>query len=166
MDINSPLFAFLSVIVCFLAFVGFVSLWIWWDLRKEKKAEKKFIDRLKKPDFKFLENATGLNIPEELKDFYRSDLICSGSSLKVHGTDFEIEFFEPIDREAYGTSQGRKTEISIANDGCGNQFLYDVSGSSGVVFYYHELGERTMIDKSLHEFQSRLERSFHMEKEG
>lgn len=135
-------------------------VWIWRKLRgspesgRNDDSTKKFLERLRSPDFAVIEKHFGVALPPSIKDFYMSDLVTKECDFSTKGKDWSISFFEPIDENSLRESwPGYESLVSIANDGCGNEYVFDpTSDSKAVRFHDHETGEFNEVTRTLDEF--------------
>ena len=143
-----------------LAIPAIGIVWLWRKIRgphqqrKNDEYSKRFIERLQAPDFDAIEDHFGVTMPPALKDFYASDLVTEGCDLKINGDDWSIAFFEPLDEDSLRESwPGCEQFVSFANDGCGNEYVFDPrTETKAVRFHDHETGELCDVTPTLDEF--------------
>jgi len=116
---------------------------------------KCFLARLHSPDFESVEKHFGVELPLVLKNFYSTSLIDEDYVIFLKDEkECDIAFFEPIDGDSLRESwPGCEKYISIANDGCGNEYIFDpLCPPYAVKFHDHETGEIDLVCASLDEF--------------
>ncbi|MCW1922619.1 SMI1/KNR4 family protein [Luteolibacter arcticus] len=128
--------------------------------RRDELAVARYRERLAAPDFAAMEAHFGVELPAELKAFYRQPLLEKSATLRLESGEWDIDSFEAIDgespREAW---PGCESYVAIANDGCGNRYLFDPKQPGrGVFFHDHEIGEFPVVD-SLRGFLMAIEAS-------
>ena len=148
------------VLLAILAFPAIGIVWLWRKIRapfeKRKRDDhiRKFDERLRSPDFASIEDHFGTSLPTTLKDFYASDLVMKGCDFSIDDEDWSIVFFEPLDADSLRESwTGCDRFVSIANDGCGNEYVFDpYDDPYPILFQDHETGELDVVTQSLDEF--------------
>ena len=132
---------------------------------KEDEYTKQFRARLRSPDFSAIEENFGIELPSQLKDFYASDFITDGCDLKIKENEWSIAFFEPLDSSALRESWPASEDfISIANDGCGNEFIFSPKKEPYMMLFHdHETGKFEDVGVSLQDFLSLITKTFEME---
>jgi hypothetical protein len=145
------------VMMAILAIPAIGIVWLFRRIRGPREgievdeSSRRYVERLRSPDFNFMEGHFGFPMPSILKDFYASDLVTSDCEFEINGNRFFIAFFEPIDRDSLRESwSGCERFIGIANDGCGNQYVFDpATESKAVLFHDHETGTFTAVTPTL-----------------
>ncbi len=146
------------LVVLAIPAIGIVLLWskIWAPHKRRKKEEnsRRWLERLQTPDFSAIEDHFGVAMPSALKEFYAGDLVTGDCDLEINGDDWSIAFFEPLDKDSLRESwPGCGQFVSVANDGCGNEYVFDPrTEAKAVLFYDHETGEFDAVTPSLDEF--------------
>ena len=148
------------IMLAVLAIPAIGIVWLWRKIRgpqerrKNDEYSKRFLERLQAPDFLAIEGHFGVTMPLALKDFYASDLVTEDCDFEINGDDWSIAFFEPLDQDSLRESwPGCEQFVSVANDGCGNEYVFDPKTEAKAVrFHDHETGELDDVTPSLDEF--------------
>ncbi|TLD70535.1 SMI1/KNR4 family protein [Phragmitibacter flavus] len=155
------------VLIAVLALPAIGVVWIWskiralFDKRKNDDYTRRFQERLRSPDFASIEDHFNTSLPATLKDFYGGVLVMEGCDLTINDEDWSIAFFEPLDADSMRESwPGCERFVSIANDGCGNEYVFDpLDKPHPILFHDHETGELDVVTHSLDEFMGLVQRA-------
>ena len=154
----SDLEIFVMIIVFAVPTIGIV--WIYRKIRgpqerlKNDEYSRRFLERLRAPDFSAIEAHFGVTIPPALKEFYASDQLTGDCDFEINGDDWSIAFFQPLDEDSLRESwSGCEEFVSVANDGSGNEYVFDPKSElKAIQFHDHETGEFYDVTPTLDEF--------------
>ncbi|MFT5469880.1 MAG: hypothetical protein ACI8UO_005003 [Verrucomicrobiales bacterium] len=150
-----------------LAIPAVGAIWLWrkllapYERRKQETYSREFLERLNSPDFVPIESHFGVSLPEALKSFYSTSMVGDGCDIRFESELWTIAFFEPLDADSLRESwPGCERFVSIANDGFGNDYVFDPTDETAeVLFYDHETGELDKVAPSLTVFLDAVRRT-------
>jgi len=154
------------IMLAVLAITAVLIMWIWRKLfgsrehARNDEYSKRFLARLQAPDYKVVEDYFGVELPAILKGFYSSPLITGDYVVfSEDGDEWDIAFFQPIDEESTREGwPGMEPYLAIANDGCGNDYIFDPKlPPFAVKFHDHETSEIDPVSETLEDFIRMIE---------
>ncbi len=158
-----------SLVVGPLVVVG--GLVLWWVLRSGhdpktiRAANERFRERQKRPDFEAYRRKFGCDPPEALVTLFDDPSLFTDDrdsftvmlSSTPAGEGWYVAWIEPIDAEHLEQQPWPGTEglFAFANNGAGDQYLFDPCGRDPEVIHYeHESGKRRPLGVTLSAFLS------------
>ena len=146
---------FTIVIVLYLA-----GSWLH-QRRQNAQATALYREKLASPDFAAVEAHFGVELPSELKAFYNQPLADKSTVLLLESGEWEIAGFEVINGDSVELAfRGCESYVAIAQDGCGDQYLFDPRDpKAGVFFIERKTGEKSSVSESVPSFLRAIERS-------
>lgn len=129
--------------------------------RQMAQATALYREKLARPDFAAVEAHFGVELPRELKAFYNQPLADKSTVLLLESGEWEIAGFEVINGDSVELAfPGHESYVAIAQDGCGDQYLFDPRDPKGAVFFIDQkTGEKSSVSESVPSFLGAIERS-------
>ena len=159
---ESKLFVYSFIVILAIPAIGVV--WIVRKIRapkiKQRNAEEEILykeqalELLQNTDFPAVEKHFGVILPVVIKEFYASDMVGEDCDLKINDDEWYIAYFRRLDADSLSESwPGCEKFVSIATDGCGNDYVFDPQSEvKAVKFHDHETGEFEEVTPTLDEF--------------
>lgn len=150
----------IAVLFTILTVLYLAGRWLHWR-RQNARATGLYRERLAHPDFAAVEAHFGVGLPSELKAFYNQPLAEKSTVLLLESGEWDIAGFEVINGDSVELAfQGCESYVAIAQDGCGNQYLFDPRNPKGGVFFKdHVTGVQSPVSESVPSFLRAIERS-------
>lgn len=159
-----------AIILTCLVIIGLAVFILWiidavMGIRKSPKEiakdTKRFVERLKNPDFDVIETHFCHSFPKDLKLLYKNEKEILRDEFELaplldspDSERYYIAFYEPADMGSVVDFDGGKY-FTFANDGCGNCYIIDpILDDPPVRFYDHETGDIDKVCDKLSEFMN------------
>ncbi len=136
----------------------------WFTSPSKQKLEeysRRFIERLRHPDFVAVEEHFGHPLPSCIQSLYvdeeellRGDFDVAAESDAASENRWYVAYYQPADAETVRESwPGLEKYFAFANDGCGNEYLIEPGDDDlPVLFHDHETGELSRVCDHFSEF--------------
>lgn len=122
---------------------------------------KELDDKIRNPDFAFVDAHLGPPVPDALKELYTSGRVFELEEIIVDEEELYIAvaYFLPLIGEYYRRSwPGVEKTLNFAQDGMGNMYVASPEEDYSVVYFYdHETGEFESLNINIPEFIQKLE---------